>query len=151
MKLGSFLVLLMGIFVSPFALAETNEVDLALITDSDLDGAVDWEEWEAGTNAKNSDSVFAITDIQTISNQVVITWQGVNQQAYEIVSAATVKALATNPVHLAYVTANGGSPPWYTTTSSITNMLSSSAKYFQIRLVQNNNYGSATLDMATFE
>jgi len=134
-----------------FGFAQTNEVEQAMVTDSDGDGATDWEEWQAGTNPGDPTNCFEISNVSVENGQIVLDWKSVGTLTYEFVSSPTVAGLATNPQHVAFITATGGTAPWFQTLCVITNQPAGTNQYLQIRLVPPPSYEQSTLGMATLE
>ncbi len=132
-------------------IAESNEVELAMATDSDGDGMSDWDEWQAGTNPGDPRNCFEITTIELGDGKVVLSWKGVATSTYEVVSSETITGLATDPQHVAFIKATGGIDPWYETLSSATNALSGSNLYIRIKQIIPQDFEKSSLDMATFE
>ena len=58
--------------------------DPAALLDSDEDGQLNWQEYYAGTNPLNADSVFKITQVQTFGMQLLVHWQAVAGKTYTI-------------------------------------------------------------------
>jgi hypothetical protein len=58
--------------------------DPSVLLDSDEDGQLNWQEYHAGTNPLNADSVFKITQVQTSGMQLLVNWQAVAGKTYTI-------------------------------------------------------------------
>ena len=132
-------------------LAETNEAEYAMITDSDGDGMTDWDEWQAGTNPGDPTNCFKISACKIEDAGIVIGWRGVGSFAYEIVGSATIAGLTTSPQHVAYAEPVGGTAPWFETLSTTTNSPVGDNMFFRIRLIASQDFDQSALDMATFE
>lgn len=142
---------LLALLGASLVFAETNEVERAMVTDSDGDGVTDWLEWLAQTNPGDPSNRLEITSIRIEDGRFVLDWQSVGGSTYELISSPSAASLATNPQHVAFVTATGGSEPWYQTTATATNDITGSNAFFRIRLVVPENFEQQTMDMATFE
>ena len=149
-----FFAIMVAALCFPTALlvvAETNEVERAMVTDSDADGMTDWNEWQAGTNPSDPTNCLEITHVETEDGKTILKWKSVGTNTYEIVRSTTVTGLATNPQHVAFVQATGAIAPWHETISTVTNNLTGPNSFFRIRVLVPQNFEQSTLDMATFE
>lgn len=134
-----------------FALGQTNEVEKAMVTDSDGDGMTDWDEWQAGTNPGDPSNCFTISTASMENGEIVLTWKSIGTRTYQVVSATAVTGLAFGPQHVTFVKATGGMAPWYETSSTVTNLGTTSNSFFRVQLVASEDFDQATLDMATLE
>ncbi|HPG00539.1 MAG TPA: hypothetical protein PLE77_10745 [Kiritimatiellia bacterium] len=145
----SFILVLL-LLASP-AFSATNNLDAALFTDSDHDGATDWQEWLAGTNPDDPSNVFEITSSRLQNGGLVISWNSISSSDYVLVTADSPSALSTNTRTAAIVAPHGGIAPWYQVPASITNHAGTNAVFFRIELKPKQVFEEAVFDMTTFE
>ena len=75
---------------------------------SDTDGVNDWEEWVAGTDGRNPDSVFILARLQRgLGNEALVAWDSVSGKRYEVQYTADPLDGITPPV---YTVVSGGTP-----------------------------------------
>jgi len=58
--------------------------DLTVLSDTDIDGLLTWEEEFAGTDPTNSASVLRINDVSAVDSDRIINWQAVEGKNYTI-------------------------------------------------------------------
>jgi len=133
------------------ASGETNDVALAMQTDTDGDGMSDWAEWQAGTNPYDPSNCIAITHCETKDGKLILNWQAVAASSYEIVFSPTISGLATNPDHIAFITSSGGEQPWFKTLCSFSNDINTATGFYRIRLVLPQDFDTSCFDMHTLE
>jgi hypothetical protein len=104
-----------------------------LSADSDGDGAGDGAEAVAGTNPQDADSQLLILFASTDGINHVVQWQSRAGKQYEVLFSPDVAGVLASPVVLDTVTASGGSPPWFETTSTSTNPATGEA-YYAVRV-----------------
>lgn len=146
-----FLSVCLFLGLAAAAPAATNNIDAALVTDSDHDGATDWEEWQADTNPDDPSNVFEVTSCRLQNGKVVVTWSGVASSAYEVVTAPTPAGFSTNAGAAVIVVPGGGTGPWYQVAASVTNQVVSTGAFFRVELRPEPGFEKAVFDMATFE
>ncbi len=145
-----FVCALLCLLAAP-SLSATNDIDAALSTDSDNDGATDWDEWQAGTNPDDPSNVFEVTSFRLQDGRAVVTWSAVSSSAYEVVAARSPAGFSTNegPAHI--IVPTGGTGPWYQVAASITNQAGSTGTFFRVELRPRQDFETAVFDLATFE
>jgi hypothetical protein len=84
-----------------YQLNPNSALDAAL--DSDLDGATNWQEFQVGTNPKNSASVFAITNARVQGSAIILRFPNVAGRTYSIqardsLTTATWQTITNLPV-----------------------------------------------------
>jgi hypothetical protein len=88
--------------------------------DSDGDGMNNWQEYVAGTNPTNANSVFKITSAQMIpGGQFVLSWFGVSNRMYDVMRGTNLAAGAGGFLPLSGATNLTGTPPANTWTDSV--------------------------------
>uniref|UniRef100_UPI0035634DC0 hypothetical protein n=1 Tax=Pontiella sp. TaxID=2837462 RepID=UPI0035634DC0 len=66
------------------------DYDLADESDTDSDGHKAWQEYIAGTDATNPDSVLRVNSAEAVGGDWVITWQSVAGKSYSIITNASL-------------------------------------------------------------
>lgn len=103
--------------------------------DTDQDGLDDAQEARAGTNPVDFDSALRIMDVVGLGAQDVITWQGRDGAAYELLLATNVAGLNLSPSIMGPYTARGGIPPWFGTLVNATNTTGPKTRFYRIRSI----------------
>ncbi len=97
------------------------------LLDADLDGALNWTEYVAGTDPTNTLSVFTITADAYSSNQFRVTWSSVAGKRYTISRGTSLQAGVTNIV----ATDVSATPPGNTYTDSVAGV---DLRFYKIRV-----------------
>ena len=132
------------------AVAETNDIEHAMVTDSDGDGATDWEEWLAHTNPGDSNSCFEIVSIEYPSSGTVVRWRSVGSLSYRIHWCDSIAGLPAGG-DTEILRASGGTPPWDGTESVATDSANAEARFMAVELVVPQELDEIVADMSTFE
>lgn len=70
------------------------------LTDNDVDGHAAWQEWLAGTDPLDHDSVLLVRDLQRLSDgRCVLTWSSVFNRTYDILTYETPAGASTSIVN----------------------------------------------------
>jgi len=103
--------------------------------DSDGDGMNNWQEYLAGTNPTNANSVFKITNNQLIpGEQFVLRWLSVSNRIYDVMRGTNLTAGASAFVALPGATNLTGSPPENAWTDSVSG--ASTPTFYRVRAHQ---------------
>jgi hypothetical protein len=88
--------------------------------DSDGDGMNNWQEYLAGTNPTNANSVFKISSAQvTPGGQFVLRWLSVSNRLYDVMRGTNLASGAAAFLPLSGATNLTGTPPQNTWTGSV--------------------------------
>jgi hypothetical protein len=98
--------------------------------DSDNDGANNWQEYMAGTDPTNANSVFKITSYKIMSDtQFILQWSSVSNRHYDVMSATNLTSGGSGFAPLAGATNLVGTPPENTWTNSMSSLLPATTFY----------------------
>ena len=99
--------------------------------DSDDDGMSDGEEAVTGTDPTDETMYLHITDIRVDPSpqRAIVTWQARGGRTYDIYGTENLLS-DWPPVLLDQVAAAGGSPPWFKTSASYTNLIGPATSRF---------------------
>jgi hypothetical protein len=111
---------------------ETDPMD----PDSDGDGASDGEEAAAGTNPTNEASLFSIRDMHVVGESAAITWQGRDGRVYDLMAASNAADAGSSASVVTSITARGGSPPWFETETTVTNVSTARRMFYRLTVRQ---------------
>ena len=80
-----------------YELVVSNEYEIIDLEDSDLDGLVNWEEYQCGTDPTNELSVLKLNSVTALgSDDYAVVWQSVTGKTYNVVSVENL--IAPSPV-----------------------------------------------------
>jgi hypothetical protein len=103
--------------------------------DSDGDGMNNWQEYLAGTNPTNANSVFKITNDQLIpGQQFVLRWLSVSNRIYDVMRGTNLTAGTAAFVALPGATNLSGTPPENAWTDSVSG--ASTPTFYRVRAHQ---------------
>ena len=102
--------------------------------DSDHDGMSDGAEAGAGTDPQNPGGLLRIFGIEPAASGVAVTWSARSGYRYELLSGASVDALASSPSVVTQVTAAGGVGLWQAGEASATNSFAPTNSFYRVRV-----------------